>query len=80
MNFIHQQLISNQKMLQPYPQVSANFKEPAALEWLDSISESNAVLSAILAVIHPKLHDAGWQTAKRLRDTPNIGPQGILYQ
>jgi len=67
-------------MSQPYPQVSANFKEPAALEWLDSISESNAVLSAILAVIHPKLHDAGWQTAMCLRDTPNIGPQGVLYR
>ena len=67
-------------MSQPYPQVSANFKEPAALEWLDSISESNAVLSAILAVIHPKLHDAGRQTAMRLRDTPDIGPQGVLYR
>jgi len=67
-------------MSQPYPQVSVNFKEPAALEWLDSISESNAVLSAILAVIHPKLHDAGQQTAMHLRDTPDISPQGILYQ
>jgi len=55
-----------------------NFREPAALDWLDSISESNAILSAILAVIHPKLHDAGWQTARCLRDTPGIHPQGVL--
>jgi hypothetical protein len=48
------------------------------LEWLDAISESNAILSAILAVIHPKLYDAGWETAKRLRDTPEIDPQDVL--
>jgi len=67
-------------MSQPHPQVSANFREPAALDWLDSISESNAVLSAILAVIHPNLHDAGRQAAARLRDTPRIRPHGVLYQ
>ena len=55
-----------------------NFKRPAALDWLDSISESNAVVSAILAVIHPKLYDAGRQTADCLRNTPQIGPQDIL--
>jgi len=60
------------------PAVSANFREPAALDWLDCISESNAVLSAILAIIHPKLHDAGQLTAKRLRDTPGIHPQDVL--
>ena len=65
-------------MSQPHPQVSANFREPAALDWLDSISESNAVLSAILAVMHPKLHDAGRQVATRLRDTPGIRPQSVL--
>ena len=65
-------------MSQSHPQVSANFRQPAALDWLDSISESNAVLSAILAVIHPKLHDAGRQTAQRLRDAPAICPQGVL--
>lgn len=64
--------------MQRYPQVSANFCSPAALDWLDAVSESNAILSAILAVIHPKLYDAGWQTTKRLRDTPEIGPQDVL--
>lgn len=65
-------------MSQEYPQVSANFKSPAAIEWLDAISESNAIVSAILAVIHPRLHEAGWQTIKRLRDTPEIEPQDVL--
>ncbi|KAF8486611.1 hypothetical protein F5888DRAFT_1582267, partial [Russula emetica] len=54
--------------VQQYPQVSANFSSPAALEWLDAISESNAIMSGILAVIHPTLYDAGWKTTKRLRD------------
>jgi hypothetical protein len=48
------------------------------LDWLDAISESNAIVSAILAVIHPKLYDAGWQTTKRLRETPEIAPQDVL--
>ena len=64
--------------MQQYPQVSANFSSPAALDWLDAISESNAILSAILAVIHPTLYDAGWQTTKRLRGTPEIDPQDVL--
>jgi hypothetical protein len=76
--FISQQLILNQATVQQHPQVSANFSLPAALEWLDAISESNAILSAILAVIHPNLYDASWQTTKCLRDTPEIGPQDIL--
>ena len=64
--------------MQRYLQVSANFSSPAALDWLDAVSESNAILSAILVVIHPKLYDAGWQTTKRLRDTSEIGPQDVL--
>ena len=64
--------------MQQHPQVSANFASPAALDWLDAISESNAILSAILAVIHPKLYDAGWQTTRHLRDTPEIDPQDVL--
>src|ERR1700741_2059125 len=71
-NLIFRQLILNQATVQQYPQVSANFGSPAALDWLSAISESNAVSSAILAVIYPKLYDAGWQTAERLRDTPEI--------
>ena len=65
-------------MAQQCPQVSANFRLPAALDWLDAISESNAILSAILAVIHPKLYDAGWKTLKRLRDTLERDPQNVL--
>jgi Oxygenase domain of the 2OGFeDO superfamily len=64
--------------VQQYPHISANFSSPAALDWLDAISESNAILSAILAVIHPNLYDAGWQTTKCLRDTPEICPQDVL--
>src|SRR3981081_3441287 len=67
-------------MSQQFLQVSANFRSPAALDWLDAISESNAISSAILAVIHPKLYDAGWQTTKRLGDTPEIGPPNVLHQ
>jgi hypothetical protein len=61
-------------MVQQYPQVSANFSSSATLDWLGAISESNAILSTILAVIHSKLYDAGQQTAKCLRDTPEIDP------
>ena len=64
--------------MQRRPKVSANFKTPAALGWLHAISESNAIMSAILAVIHPKLYDAGWQTTERLRATPGICPEEVL--
>jgi len=57
--FIPQQLILDQRMLQWYPQPSANFREPATLDWLHAISESYGIWSTILAVIHPKLYDAG---------------------
>jgi hypothetical protein len=36
------------------------------LEWLDAISRSNMILSAILAVIHPELYEAGLETYARL--------------
>jgi len=65
-------------MTQKLPQVSANFRSPAALDWLDAVSESNAILSAILAVIHPRLYDAGWQTINVLRATPGVDPQGVI--
>jgi len=44
------------------------------------MSESNALLSAILAVIHPKLYEAGRETLSRLRNIPEIepGPQNVL--
>jgi Oxygenase domain of the 2OGFeDO superfamily len=78
MEFVSPQLILNQATSQQFPKASANFRFPPALAWLDAISESNAILSAILAVIHPTLYDAGWQTTERLRNTPEIGPQDIL--
>jgi len=48
------------------------------MEWLDAISESNAICSAILAVIHPKLYDAGLQAIQRLRGTPDVNRQDVL--
>jgi hypothetical protein len=65
-------------MSQKYPQGSVNFRSTAALGWLDAISETNAVFSAILAVIHPTLHKAGRQTIKHLGDTPEIQSQDVL--
>ena len=65
-------------MAQQCPKASKNISKPAALDWLDAISESNAILSAILAVIHPTLYDAGWETIKRLRGTPKIAPEDVF--
>jgi len=76
--FIPRQLILDQRMLQRYPQPSANFREPAALDWLHAISESNGILSAILVVIHPKLYDAGWKATKYLGNTPETGTKELL--
>jgi hypothetical protein len=49
-----------------------------AEDWLNAISESNTILSAILAVIHPDLYDTGWKTTQHLRKTPEIGCQDVL--
>jgi len=49
----------NQETSQQHPKVSISLRKPAALDWLDAISESNAILSAILAVIYPKLYNTG---------------------
>ena len=64
--------------MQQYPHISASFRSPAALSWLGEISESNAILSAILAVIHPKLYESSLQTAGHLKHTPETGSQDIL--
>ncbi|KAF8263633.1 hypothetical protein EI94DRAFT_1703844 [Lactarius quietus] len=66
--------------VQEFPNVCATFKQPAALDWLDAISTSNAILSATLAVIHPQLHDAGQETFNRLRQHPEIQPQDVLHR
>jgi len=65
-------------MVQQHLQVSVNFCLPSALEWLDAISELNAISSTILAIIHPNLYNAGWETTKHLKNTPEIGPLNIL--
>lgn len=64
--------------MQKSPQVAVVFKEEATLNWLDHISESNSILSAILAVIHPKLYDAGQMTFDELRIHDEIQPQDVL--
>jgi len=64
--------------VQERPQVSASFRPPAALDWLDAISESNAILSAILAVIHPMLYESGWKTVEKLRGNPEVDPGGVV--
>ena len=70
-------LILNQGRSQQYPQPSANIRLSAVSDWLDAISESNGVLSAILSVIHPKLYDAGLETIKRLQNTPEIAQDAL---
>lgn len=65
-------------MVQPHPEVGAIFKQTNALDWLDHIAESNSVLSAILAVIHPTLHKSGRETFDRLRKCAEIQPEDVL--
>jgi hypothetical protein len=48
------------------------------MNWLEDISESNAILSAILGVIHPHLYNSGWNTFSRLRQTAEIARQDVL--
>ena len=64
--------------MQPHPEVGAVFKQTNALEWLDHITESNSVLSAILAVIHPTLHKSGRETFDKLRQCAEIQPEDVL--
>ncbi|KAH9016575.1 hypothetical protein EDB84DRAFT_1256888, partial [Lactarius hengduanensis] len=56
------------EMVQEFPQVSVSLRKPAALDWLDHATESNSIMSAILAVIHLELYDAGRNTFKELRN------------
>ncbi|KAH9166668.1 hypothetical protein EDB89DRAFT_1857208 [Lactarius sanguifluus] len=67
------------EMVQEFPQVSASLKKLAALDWLDHTTESNSIMGAILAVIHPELYDAGRDTFKVLRNCSEIQPQEILH-
>jgi hypothetical protein len=62
----------------PAPQVAAVFASEHAMKWLNQIAESNAISSAILAVIHPRLYDAGQGTLDVLRRSPEIERQDVL--
>ena len=64
--------------MQPAPQVSKSLKTPEASVWLDEISESNLISSAILGVIHPVLYGAGLKTLTCLRQSPLIESQDVL--
>ena len=66
--------------MQESPQAGAIFKKPAAKKWLDAISQSNSILSAILAIIHPELHDAGQETFNQLRQHADMPCQDVLHQ
>ncbi|KAI9431400.1 hypothetical protein H4582DRAFT_2082573 [Lactarius indigo] len=61
-------------------EVSVSLKNPAALDWLDRATETNSIMGAILAVIHPELYDAGRDTFKVLRSCSEIKPQEILHK
>ena len=80
MNSHDWQLISIETV-QESPQVSNAIKKPEGLKWLDAISQSNSILSAILAVIHPELHGTGQKTSNQLREHSEIvDPQDMLSQ
>ena len=65
--------------MQESPQVGKTIKSPEGLNWLDFVSQSNSILSAILAVIHPDLHVAGQKTFKWLIECSKIDdPQDVL--
>ena len=76
--FNSQQLIMNQATMQQCPCVSASFSSAAALDWLYAISESNTILSAVLAVIHPNLYEASWNTINHLRHISETGSRDVL--
>jgi hypothetical protein len=72
------QLTLNEKASDPFPEVGKDLKSAAGSEWLNCMLESNAVLSAILAVIHPALYNAGRHTFNCLRKATEIQPQNVL--
>jgi hypothetical protein len=68
------------KTVQPLPQVSTFCDNLESLDWLDLMSDSNSVLSNILAVIHLELHDTGQKAFDRLRQCDNFQPQEVLHR
>ncbi|KAH9020902.1 hypothetical protein EDB85DRAFT_2152751 [Lactarius pseudohatsudake] len=79
-NFLPAWFQQAHETVQEFPQVSTSLKKPAALDWLDHATESNSIMSTILAVIHLELYDAGWNTFKVLRNCSEIKPQEILHR
>ncbi|KAI9435364.1 hypothetical protein BJY52DRAFT_1096521, partial [Lactarius psammicola] len=66
------------EVVKQYPQVGVALRKPVVLDWLDCITQSNSIMSAILAVNHPELYNASQDTFKRLRECPEIQPQDVL--
>ena len=67
--------------MQDQPRTSLNIRLCTyTSEWLNAMLESNAVLSVKLAVIHPSLYDAGWETMNQLRNTPWIEDQDVIMR
>jgi hypothetical protein len=64
----------------PFPNTGAHLKTSTCKRWLDRMSESNSILGAILAVIHPELYDLGRQTLECLRKVPKLQRQNVLSQ
>jgi hypothetical protein len=74
-NFIFidmRQLVYDEQRVAKHPKVCPQLNLVAGSEWLDEISRSNMVLSAILAVIHPELYEAGKETNLRLGNDPDF--------
>lgn len=44
----------------------------SALQWMSAIAETSAILSAILAVVHPPLYQAGRDTMLKLEKVPGL--------
>ncbi|KAI0038756.1 hypothetical protein FA95DRAFT_1463960, partial [Auriscalpium vulgare] len=54
------------------PQVGAVLKTPAGQAWLYKAAESNAILSAVLSVVHPPLYRGAREVMLRLREQPDL--------
>jgi hypothetical protein len=65
-NIYFRQLISIETV-QISPQVGKVLRQTHGSDWLDCISQSNSILSAILAVIHLELYVTSQETFNRLR-------------
>ncbi|KAF8262444.1 hypothetical protein EI94DRAFT_1704761 [Lactarius quietus] len=68
-------ILCSMETVQEFPNICALFKQPAALDWLQSLID----IECDLAVIHPQLHDAGQETFNQLRQHPEIQPQDVLH-